>query len=119
MTLAEYRKRRGMEPADAEAHAREAVHVEKHPGPLEYAQIGAILAVITAVEVAIYYMGLAQTLLVSALLVFSAAKFSLVVLWFMHLKFDHPLFSTMFIMGFFLALTIFVVALATIDGKLI
>jgi len=113
MTLADYRKRRGLEPAEAEAHASEAVHEEKHPGPLEYAQIGAILAVITAIEVAIYYIGLSQTLLVIALLVFSAAKFTLVVLWFMHLKFDHPLFSTMFIMG------IFVVALATVGGKLV
>jgi cytochrome c oxidase subunit 4 len=119
MTLAEYRKRRGVEPEEAEAHAGEAVHEEKHPGPLEYAQIGAILAVITAIEVGIYYIGLSQTLLVTALLVFSAAKFTLVVLWFMHLKFDHPLFSTMFILGFFLALSIFVVVLATVDGKLV
>jgi cytochrome c oxidase subunit IV len=119
MTLAEYRNRRGVEPSEEEPHAGEAVHEEKHPGPLEYAQIGLILAVITAIEVAIYYVGLSQTLLVIALLVFSAAKFTLVVLWFMHLKFDHPLFSTMFVMGFFLAITIFVVALATIDGKLI
>ena len=119
MTLAEYRKRRGVGPAEGEAHAEAAVHKEKHPGPLEYAQIGLILAVITAVEVAIYYLGLSRALLVTALLVFSAAKFTLVVLWFMHLKFDHPLFSTMFVMGFFLALSIFAVALATIDGKLI
>jgi cytochrome c oxidase subunit 4 len=119
MTLAEYRKRRGIDPGEAESHEREAVHEEKHPGPLEYVQIGAILAVITAIEVGIYYIDLSQALLVTALLVFSAAKFSLVVLWFMHLKFDHPLFSTMFIMGFFLALSIFVVALATVDGKLV
>lgn len=119
MTLAEYRKRRGVDPAEAEAHEGEAVHEEKHPGPMEYVQIGAILAVITAIEVGLYYIDLSQTLLVVALLVFSAAKFTLVVLWFMHLKFDHPLFSTMFVMGFFLAITIFVVALATVDGKLV
>jgi cytochrome c oxidase subunit IV len=119
MTLAEYRKRRGIEPEEAAAHASEAAHEEKHPGPLEYAQIGLILAVITAIEVGIYYIDLSQTLLVIALLVFSAAKFTLVVLWFMHLKFDHPLFSTMFIMGFMLAISIFVVALATVEGKLV
>ena len=119
MTLAEYRKRRGTEPAGADAHAGAAAHVEKHPGPLEYAQIGAILAVITGIEVAIYYMGLSHTLLVIALLVFSATKFSMVVLWFMHLKFDHPLFSSMFVLGFLLAAAIFAVALATVDGKLV
>ena len=117
MTLAEYRKRRGVGPP-AETHV-EAAHVEKHPGPLEYLQIGLVLAVITGIEVAIYYMGLSHTLLVTALLVFSAAKFSLVVLWFMHLKFDHPLFSSMFVLGFLLASAIFAVALATVDGKLV
>jgi cytochrome c oxidase subunit 4 len=119
MTLADYRKRRGVDAAAAEAHTGDDAHAEKHPGPLEYIQIGAILAVITAIEVAIYYMGLSHTLLVVALLVFSAAKFTLVVMWFMHLRFDHPLFSSMFVMGFILAATIFAVALATIDGKLV
>jgi cytochrome c oxidase subunit 4 len=119
MTLADYRKRRGAQPTAVKEHAGDGAHAEKHPGPLEYIQIGAILAVITAIEVAIYYVGLSHTLLVIALLVFSAAKFTLVVLWFMHLKFDNPLFSTMFVMGFMLAAAIFAVALATIDGKLV
>ena len=119
MTLAEYRRRRGVEAAREEEHVADADHVEKHPGPLEYAQIGSILAFITGVEVAIYYLGLAHTLLVIALLVLSATKFSMVVLWFMHLKFDHRLFSTMFILGFILALSVFTVALATVGGKLV
>ena len=119
MTLAEYRKRGGVEPAQKEDHAADAAHAERHPGPLEYAQIGLILALITGVEVAIYYLGLAHTLLVIALLVLSATKFSMVVLWFMHLKFDNRLFSTMFILGFFLALSVFTVALATVGGKLV
>jgi cytochrome c oxidase subunit 4 len=118
MTLADYRKRRGLQP-ETDQHAGAAVHEEKHPGPLEYAQIGLILVVITSIEVAIYYIGLSQTLLVVALLVFSAAKFTLVVLWFMHLKFDDRIFSTIFVLGFLLALSIFAVAIATLDGKLI
>jgi cytochrome c oxidase subunit IV len=119
MTLAEYRKRQPSEGAPIEAPSHEREHIEKHPGPLEYLQIGLILGVITAIEVGIYYMGLSHTLLVIALIIFSAAKFTLVVLWFMHLKFDHPLFSTMFVLGFMLAAAIFAVALATIDGKLV
>jgi cytochrome c oxidase subunit IV len=119
MTLAEYRKRRGVEPPEVEPHAGEAVHEEKHPGALEYAQIGLVLVIITAIEVAIYYIGLSQTLLVIALLVFSATKFTLVVLWFMHLKFDDRLFSTMFVMGFLLAVSIFAVAIATLGGHLV
>ena len=119
MTLAEYRRRRGVEAPRGEEQGAEAAHAEKHPGPLEYAQIGLILAFITGVEVAIYYLGLAHTLLVIALLVLSATKFSMVVLWFMHLKFDNRLFSTMFILGFILALSVFTVALATVGGKLV
>jgi cytochrome c oxidase subunit 4 len=119
MTLADYRKRAGVEAVEAGEHAADGAHAEKHPGPLEYAQIGAVLAIITAIEVGLYYLDLSYTLLVLALLVFSAAKFTLVVLWFMHLKFDHPLFSIMFVTGFILAAIIFAVALATIEGKLV
>jgi len=119
MTLAEYRKRRGVEPGESEPHAGEGAHETKHPRALEYLQIGVILAIITAVEVAVYYIGLSETLLVIALIVFSATKFTMVVLWFMHLKFDDPLFSTIFVLGFLLALSIFTVAIATLDGKLI
>ncbi len=116
MTLAEYRKRKGLETPEVAAND---AHAEKHPGALEYAQIGGILAVITAVEVALYYIDLGQTLLVITLMALSALKFTLVVLWFMHLKFDHRLFSTMFVVGFVLAIAIFTVAMATIGGKLV
>jgi len=119
MTLAEYRRRKGIEPSPEEAHAAEDDHAEKHPGALEYAQIGTILAVITGVEVGIYYLDISHRLLVIALMVLSATKFSMVVLWFMHLKFDNRLFSSMFVLGFFLALSIFMVVLATIGGKLV
>jgi cytochrome c oxidase subunit 4 len=95
------------------------VHAEKHPGALEYAQIGLILGVITAIEVALYYIDMSHTLLVICLLVLSAVKFSLVVLWFMHLKFDHGLFSSMFVVGLLLAISIFTVALATVGGSLV
>ena len=118
MTLAEYRKRRGIDTASPE-QAGEHEHVEKHPGALEYAQIGAILAVITAVEVGIYYLDISHALLVISLMILSATKFSMVVLWFMHLKFDHRLFSSMFVLGFLLAVSVFMVALATIGGKLV
>ena len=119
MTLADYRRRRGGEPADAEAQITGDAHTEKHPGALEYAQIGLILGVITAIEIAVYYLGLSQTALVIALLVFSASKFTLVVLWFMHLKFDDRLFSNLFVGGFLLALSIFTIVLATIGGQLV
>jgi cytochrome c oxidase subunit IV len=119
MTLADYRKRSGAGEPEAQPFTVEGAHEAKHPGPLEYAQIGLILVIITSIEVGVYYIGLSQTLLVIALIVFSATKFTMVVLWFMHLKFDSPLFSYIFVLGFLLALSIFTVAIATLDGKLI
>lgn len=115
MTLAELRKRRGeaIEPAHEEAHA------EHHPGALEYIQIGLILGVITAVEVALYYVDMDHTLLVVILVLLSIAKFSLVVLWFMHLKFDNKLFSTLFATGLFGTMILFAIVLAAERGKFV
>src|SRR3990172_8800270 len=118
MTLAELRKRR----ATAQPAVEPVVHVtheERHPGPLEYAQIGLVLAIVTAIEVAIYYLDIAHGLLVTFLVILSTIKFSLVVLWFMHLKFDNRLFSSMFVLGLLLALAVFTVALSTVGGKLV
>jgi len=90
-----------------------------HPGPLEYVQIGAVLAMLTAIEVAVYYVNIQQGLFITILLALSATKFAFVVLWFMHLRFDSRLFSTMFIGGFALAASVFVVVLATLGGNLV
>jgi cytochrome c oxidase subunit 4 len=114
MTLAEYRKQTGAEP---EAHVE--AHAEKHPSALEYLQIGTILAIVTAVEVALYYIDMDHNLLIVMLLALSALKFALVVMWFMHLKFDSRLFSTFFVGGFLLAFSIFVVVMATLGAGLI
>jgi cytochrome c oxidase subunit 4 len=74
-------------------------------------RIAIILAVITAMEVAIYYVDLSHAVLIPALFVFSLIKFVLVVLWFMHLKFDSRTYSRFFIMGLAGAVTLFLVVL--------
>ena len=116
MTLADYRKQQGTEakPEAAGGHGDQG-----HPSALQYIQIGLILAFITAVEVALYYVDIGRTPLVLALIVLSALKFALVVLWFMHLKFDHSIFSTLFVAGILLAIAIFTVALSTVGGQLV
>jgi cytochrome c oxidase subunit 4 len=113
MTLAQSR---GIKKPPEPEH--EPAHEQAHPGPMEYVQIGAILAVVTAIEVAIYYVDALADVLVPILIVLSAAKFGLVVLWFMHLKFDSRLFSWMFVGGIALASTLFVVVLATLGSGL-
>jgi cytochrome c oxidase subunit 4 len=86
---------------------------ERHFGPREYIRVALILGVITMLEVGIYYVPSLEGVLVPSLLVMSALKFSLVVLYFMHLRFDSRSFATLFLTGLSLALTVFVIVLLT------
>jgi cytochrome c oxidase subunit 4 len=79
-----------------------------HPKALRYVQIATILAVLTAFEVTVYYMQSIRLYLVPILLTLSAIKFVLVVLFYMHLKFDSRLFSALFTLGLLIAGTILV-----------
>jgi cytochrome c oxidase subunit 4 len=72
-----------------------------HPGPRTYVIVGVVLAVITMVEVWAYTSEAIRPFLVPILLVLSATKFVLVVGFYMHLRFDAPLFTGVF--GFGLA----------------
>lgn len=74
-----------------------------HPSALRYVQIAVILSVITAAEVAVYYVPAVAGALIPVLLILSALKFSLVVMWYMHLRFDAPIFSAVFVGGLLLA----------------
>ena len=95
------------------------VHAAGHPTPKEYVRIGVILGVLTGLEISASYSGVSGSIMIPTLFVLALVKFALVVLWFMHLKFDNRLFSTMFILGFILALSVFTIALATVGGKLV
>lgn len=85
-----------------------------HPGDVEYIKIAIILAVITAAEVAVVYVSSLAALLVPILMVMMIVKFALVVLWFMHLKFDSKLFRRLFVTGIIFALGVFSIVLLTI-----
>ena len=76
-----------------------AAYAASHPaaGPRTYLVIAAFLLVLTIMEVAVFYIpGLARVL-VPLLLVMAAAKFALVALFYMHLRFDHVWFSYLFV----------------------
>lgn len=78
----------------------------------QYIIIALILAVITAAEVTISYVDVGA-LFLPALLIMMVAKFLVVVSYFMHLKFDHRLFSFLFYAGLILALGVYVATLAS------
>jgi cytochrome c oxidase subunit 4 len=88
---------RSVEPAAH--HAARAPHRAGHPSPKEYVRIGVILAVLTALEVAASYSGVSGAILIPTLLGLAIVKFALVVLWFMHLKFDDRRYARFFVMG--------------------
>lgn len=77
-----------------------------------YVRIAIILAVITALEVSTYYVDFGP-LFMPSLMIMMVAKFFMVVSYFMHLKFDSKVFSFMFYAGLFLAIGVYVAALAT------
>ena len=79
-------------------------HDSSHPSPARYVVIAGILAVITAVEVWIVYQSYLTDIMIPLLLVLSVGKFALVVMYFMHLKFDSKLFSILFVGGLLLTL---------------
>lgn len=91
----------------AEAHGQ---HQGGHPSVGFYWTIAGVLGVITAVEVAVFYIQVLEPALVPILLILSAAKFAMVVMFFMHLKFDSKIFTGVFVAGLSLA-TFVVVAL--------
>lgn len=96
-----------------EAGAARGHALGRHPGPKEYVRIAMILGLLTAAEVSIYYMDLSHGLLISLLFVFATLKFSLVVLWFMHLKFDSRTYARFFMVGISFAFTLYIVVLLT------
>jgi cytochrome c oxidase subunit 4 len=79
-----------------------------HGNVRTYVLIGVILTVVTAAEVAIFYIPALARVLVPLLLTLSAVKFTLVVLFYMHLKYDHKLFSRVFFGPLLLAVLVVV-----------
>jgi cytochrome c oxidase subunit 4 len=94
--------------AEAEGGASEAHAEHVHPTWKSYVLIGVILTVITAAEVAVFYIPAMRPVLVPTLLVMSGAKFALVVMFYMHLRFDNPIFSGVFVAPLILAMCVVV-----------
>jgi cytochrome c oxidase subunit 4 len=79
-------------PAGGQPHPTE----HAHPKAALYVQIAVILAIITGVEVWVWYQPSLRSVIVPVLLVLSAVKFTLVVSFYMHLRYDSKLFTAVF-----------------------
>jgi cytochrome c oxidase subunit 4 len=82
----------------AEAPRPTEAHAHAHPTWSTYKWVALVLIVITVIEVWVYYIPqfVASRLFVPSLLIMSAAKFGIVVMFYMHLKYDHKLFRALF-----------------------
>lgn len=84
-----------------------------HPTPLTYVKVAITLSVITALEFGIFYVEWIGHAIIPILTLLSAAKFLLVAMFYMHLRYDKvgisifgrdvPIFSLMFVAGLIVA----------------
>jgi cytochrome c oxidase subunit 4 len=85
-----------------------------------YIQVAVALAIITGVEVATLYVpGIPNSVLVISLLAMSAVKFYLVVGFFMHLKYDHPIMRALFVGPLVIAVAIILAVMALFSAFLL
>ena len=83
-----------------------------HPTPLTYFKVAMTLSAITAVEVGIFYIEDLGKGIIPILVVLSGAKFALVAMFYMHLRYDARLFSAFFVGGLALAVAVVLAVLA-------
>lgn len=96
----------------ADAHGHHAAEAEHHKPDSYYIKIAIFLAALTALETSTYYVDFGP-LFMPSLLIMMVIKFVVVILFFMHLKDDHKLFSWLFYAGLGLAVFVYVAALLT------
>ena len=94
-----------------ETHAHEP-HTHAHPTAKKYLGIAIILTIITVIEVAVFYVPSLHQFLPPILLTLSALKFAMVAMFYMHLKFDHRLYSWVFVVPMLFATAIILALLA-------
>ena len=95
--------------------AAPAAHAEDHVSVATYVKVAIVLAVVTALEVGVIYVRALAPIIVPLLLAMALAKFALVALFFMHLKYDVRALSTVFVGPLVIAIGL-AVSLMTLTG---
>jgi cytochrome c oxidase subunit IV len=90
---------------------------EDHPSDWMYVKVALLLAFITAVEILFYVIedDLPRAVVVYGLLGMMAVKFVVVAAYFMHLKYDNPIFTRVFYFGLFLALAVYIITMTSME----
>src|ERR687892_925931 len=83
-------------------------HQKEHPSDWTYIKVALFLGALTALEVSTYFWeDPSTTVLVATLFPMMIIKFGVVVAYFMHLRYDNPLFRRGFVFGLILAVGVF------------
>ena len=107
-------------PPSAAGPGREPTpHARAHASVRTYVVIAIVLTVLTALEFAVIYIRALTPILVPLLLVMSAGKFALVALFFMHLRYDRPVLTTLFAGPLIIAIAVILAMLTLADAFLI
>ena len=98
-------------------HAEHGSGVESHGHELTdyyFIKVALVLAAVTALETSTYWWPESMSSVATpALLIMMVIKFFMIILIFMHLKFDSKIFSLMFYIGLGLAVSVYCVFLST------
>ncbi len=89
-----------------------------HPTADVYLRVAAALVILTVLEVGVFYVPAFHVVLVPVLLVLSAAKFTLVVMFYMHLKADSNFLTFLFGAPLMLAVAVMIALMFIFYGTL-
>lgn len=67
------------------------------PSALVYVVVAAVLTVLTGMEIGVFYVHALRVVLVPLLIILSGCKFALVVMFYMHLRYDSLGYTAIFL----------------------
>lgn len=96
------------------AESQADAHADGHHTPTDayFIKVAVVLALLTALETSTYWIHVGS-FATPLLLILMAIKFLMIVMIFMHLKFDNKLFSVLFYIGLGLAVLVYCAFLST------
>ena len=81
-------------------------HDHNHPEPITYFKVAMALVALTALEVVVFYFEWLGYAIIPVMAILSVGKFAIVVMYYMHLKFDEKLLTYVFMAGLILAVVV-------------
>ena len=87
-------------------------HDHNHPEPITYFKVAMALVALTALEVVVFYFEWLGYAIIPVMAILSIGKFGIVVMYYMHLKFDEKLLTYVFMAGLILAVVVIMCIMA-------